>query len=512
MVQFDSSINRRRFLRRAVGGSVGLGLLGQHAELSATSQAKQAPRQDDWPQYQFDAGNAGYNPQGRAPARQLTLDWQKAVDGLDGALAVAEQTVYAPIYTDVPGKETPARNTLLALDAADGSTKWRAPMGDEGSVAVVDGTIYLADVGTRALDAADGSELWSTPHGSYYPFVTDRFVYVTEGVEACLALDRTDGSIRWESNFRATQILAVNNDTVYVGAEDGMVRALAATTGNRRWAQSLDDTNPELAAANGMAYAAAVRGFYALDGASGDVKWTIPSQRTPDTSYRENVSLPVIGDETVYVAVDGILHAVTADTGTEQWTYEYASPEHTAIMPPARVGDVIYAVDAPNRVVTLDAATGKRLGVYTVPFDGLDWAVVPAGGAVYVGGDAYNGEQSGLFKLGGEPVSPAPTATQTPTRTDIQTSTGTPTPTRSQTKTPTGSPTTSAVPTDGPTTTVASSPPATTTTAPSTETKTGTRMTQPTTEQTTATDGPGFGVLAALGGIGLYGWRSLTRE
>jgi hypothetical protein len=70
------------------------------------------------------------------------------------------------------------------------------PMDGEGSVAVVDGTIYLTDVGTRALDAADSSELWSTPHGSYYTFVTDRFVYVTEGVETCLALDRTDGSMK----------------------------------------------------------------------------------------------------------------------------------------------------------------------------------------------------------------------------------------------------------------------------------------------------------------------------
>lgn len=86
------------------------------------------------------------------------------------------------------------------------------------------------------------------------------------------------------------------------------------------------------------------------------------------------------------------------------------------------------------------------------------------------------------------------------------------TPTQTPTQTPTVSPTTSAAPTDGPTTTVPSSPPATTTTAPSTETMTGTRMTQTTTEQTTATDGPGFGVLAALGGIGLYGWRSLIRE
>lgn len=399
-----SPVTRRRFLASAVGGSVGVTLLGNRLTAPTVARATHPSSDSNWPQYQSDAGNSGYNPRGNAPARDLTLDWKKAVDGLNGAPAVAEQTVYAPIFTDVPGKETPSRNTLLALDTTDGSTKWRAPMDGKSSVAVVDGTVYLADGSTRALDATDGSELWSTPRGSYHTFVTNRFVYVTEGVEACLALDRTDGSIRWRSKFRATQILAVSNDTVYVGAEDGMVRALAATTGNRRWAQSLDDTNPDLAAANGMVYAAAVRGFYALDGASGDVKWTIPSQRIPDSSYRENVSLPVIGDETVYVAVDGILRAVTADTGTERWTYEYPSSDYMPTMPPARVGDVIYVVDAANRVVTLDATTGKRLGAYTVPFDGLDWAVVPADGAVYVGGDAYNEEQSGLFKLGGQPL------------------------------------------------------------------------------------------------------------
>lgn len=60
-----------------------------------------------------------------------------------------------------------------------------------------------------------------------------------------------------------------------------------------------------------MAYAAAVSGLYALDG-SGDVQRTIPSQRPTESSYRTSVSLSVIADGTVYVAVDGVLCAVTA--------------------------------------------------------------------------------------------------------------------------------------------------------------------------------------------------------
>lgn len=140
----------------------------------------------------------------------------------------------------------------------------------------------------------------------------------------------------------------------------------------------------------------------ALDGPSGEVQWTIPSQRKPNTSYHYNVSLPVIADGTVYVAVDDVLRAVAADTGTELWTYK-AADKTPAIIPPARVGDVIYYVDAPNRVVALNAETGKRVGAYTVPFNGLGWAIVPATGALYVGGGDEN-KNAGLFKIGGWPL------------------------------------------------------------------------------------------------------------
>lgn len=407
MDQSISSLTRRRFLASAAGGSVGWGLLGQRSPSPAVARATKssARARADWPQYQGDAGNTGYSPRGTAPARNLTLEWQANVDGLSGAPAVTNQTVYAPVFTETPGDETPPRHTLLALDATDGSVTWRAEMEGESSVAVIDGTVYLADGPTRALDAADGSERWATPRGSYHPVVTDRFVYVTEGVEECLALDRMDGSITWRSAFRATQIPAVDGDTVYAGAEDGSVHALAATTGTRRWTQPLDDTNPDLVAADGMAYAAAVSGLYALDGASGDVQWMIPSQRPPESSYRTNVSLPVIANGTVYVAVDGVLRAVSAATGNEKWTYESAAD--TPLIPPACVGDVIYYVDAPNRVVALNTATGTRLGTYTVPFNGLDRVIVPANGAIYVSGEAWQRDasnDSGLFKIGGQPL------------------------------------------------------------------------------------------------------------
>lgn len=200
-----------------------MGLLGQRSPAPAVAQATQSSARADWPQYQGDAGNTGYSPRGTAPARNLTLEWKTNVDGLNGTPAVTNQTVYAPTFTETSSDETPPRSTLLALDATDGSVKWRAEMKRASSVAVIDGTVYLADGPTRALNAADGSERWTTPRGSYHPVVTDRFVYVTEGVEECLALDRTDGSIAWRSAFRATQIPAVSGDTVYAGAEDGTV-------------------------------------------------------------------------------------------------------------------------------------------------------------------------------------------------------------------------------------------------------------------------------------------------
>lgn len=137
--------------------------------------------------------------------------------------------------------------SVIALDAADGTEQWRTDVGYgiRSSLAVTPDVVFAAGTGgwVSALDAADGTIIWQTQANNYElhsPVVTDETVFAgafSGGTNVC-ALTASDGTERWQFET-AEQILgdtfgrgihatpAVVDDVLFVSTGGGDVYALA---------------------------------------------------------------------------------------------------------------------------------------------------------------------------------------------------------------------------------------------------------------------------------------------
>ncbi len=161
-----------------------------------------------------------------------------------GLLAVAGGLVY---ITRTAG---PSKNIFSALRASDGSLLWSYPTGAFANVLVTNGVAYLTsnDGTVAALRASDGGLLWrytTTWPVDSPPEVVDGIVYVNANVDRSLgyltgyvdALRASDGALLWRYTIpeQVFNTPLVDGDTVYIGADNGIVYALQATTGVLLW-------------------------------------------------------------------------------------------------------------------------------------------------------------------------------------------------------------------------------------------------------------------------------------
>ncbi len=133
--------------------------------------------------------------------------------------AAATDAVYTTAYRE-DGVE------LLAIDAADGTVRWRAPADPtrHGPPVVADGLVYAGtDDGVVAFDAADGAEV-ATLHWRGSPVArVGSVVYATEG-GVLYALDADGGGVLWTYRTEQVQIQDTVGRTIYgVTPVDGTV-------------------------------------------------------------------------------------------------------------------------------------------------------------------------------------------------------------------------------------------------------------------------------------------------
>ncbi|MEF8814722.1 MAG: PQQ-binding-like beta-propeller repeat protein, partial [Halovenus sp.] len=192
--------------------------------------------------------------------------------------------------------------TFYSLDARDGSTRWRAGVGDSYLAAPdvvsladdegpIDGTVAFVGGSDRitAFNAREGIELWSFEAGRY--------------VSGPGILPPRDGSAR----DRTTVFVASSNDTVY---------ALDAHDGRELWSSPVKgvatlptiarpfDTPPDrpgytVFLGSGLAES---RGLFALAAADGSLRWHLGTEN-------DVVSSPAVVDERMAVAAGGTVFA-----------------------------------------------------------------------------------------------------------------------------------------------------------------------------------------------------------
>lgn len=167
--------------------------------------------------------------------------------------------------------------------------------------------------------------------------------------------------------------------------------------------------------ANGVCYIACGDRIYALDMATGNLKWRYPM----DVALTGTVkATPAVADGKLYFGTgDSKLYCLNAETGTFEWFFETRGAVRT---PPFVEGGILYFGADDNSIYTIDAATGDT--VWTKPFTARDdFAIGIAFGAGMIVGSCMDGNMYGvntsgkprwLFKLPSAPVKSSPIMTE----------------------------------------------------------------------------------------------------
>jgi outer membrane protein assembly factor BamB len=307
-----------------------------------------------------------------------------ALAASDGAIHWFQPKLTTSIY-DVPvlagdtlyvgAEDSNLNHVLAALNSADGSIRWTAPMSDSisSTPAISSDLIFVRD--SKALHAlrADGSPLWQLPipEGSLAsnestPVIAGGVVYVGSGANAFYALDARSGAVLWRVPLKAPVLSSptVANGLVYFGTSfgDAAVIALNIADGSQRWrvvdgdGTGAVDSSPVVAA--GTVYIGSDQGVvYALDAATGKARWQV----IPDKQYFDAVKTqPIVANGVVYVAIRAAvtevtkLWALSAQDGSTLWQYSgvtaYGS---TSVSPALGDGMVFFSGNGDHTVYAL---------------------------------------------------------------------------------------------------------------------------------------------------------------
>lgn len=308
--------------------------------------------------------------------------WQVSVGGaVQGKITLSGDTLYVPTMG----------GDLAALRAQNGTLLWR--FHTDGAIFsapfVQNGTVYFgsADHNVYALNAETGKPLWKTPTGGAVfggasgakdvicIGSTDKKIYgmdaktgkivwtmqgggmyqsqsATDGVRffvggwdnAFRALDAQSGADLWKHTFGksfyyspAIGSPAVDNGTVLVSSNDGVLHAMNAADGTILWevpGPSLGYSGPLLV--QNRVYQASLTSagrVFAFDAQTGKTLWDTP---TGAEIYDSSCVLAnANGTQTVYIgSVNGTMTALAADTGRMVWQYRLP-PGHLLSSPVA---------------------------------------------------------------------------------------------------------------------------------------------------------------------------------
>jgi outer membrane protein assembly factor BamB len=231
-----------------------------------------------------------------------------------------------------------------SLSTGSLNEQWSGDLGKPPytSPVVAGGQVFVAsnDYGIRAFDLS-GTAQWIQPSiGTYLstPAVnkSTTTLFVPEDTRAgqqgqedgafLRALDTATGNEQWRTQLGGTDTAVfaptVANDTIYLRTSSELV-VLNAVDGSVRWKHPspkmpsfssgpLMDLSP--AVTDGMVYVPDADGLSAIDSDDQSVIWEAKTGKVRAT--------PAVADSTVYLAdVSSGVHALDADTGTEQWTW-----------------------------------------------------------------------------------------------------------------------------------------------------------------------------------------------
>lgn len=270
--------------------------------------------------------------------------WAKRVDNPQGSVAIGEEVVVAL-----------AQSTVLGLDPETGESRWTGPESHvglfQGSPVVVDETVYVpTELSLLALDLADGTVRWKHTTGEETvatPAIIGETVYYGDHDTYVYALDATTGEEHWrvKTDAHVECNVVVVDDTVFAASNDGTLHALNAATGVHRWRYDVQSSPSVVASDGAHAYIATREALHAVEVSTGVSCWSAEY----GDSYAPGIA---VGDGRLYASLEnpnsnsrrlpGVLDAATGEVlGRAKGTFEskYARYGHG----PTVVDHAVYA-------------------------------------------------------------------------------------------------------------------------------------------------------------------------
>jgi outer membrane protein assembly factor BamB len=213
----------------------------------------------------------------------------------------------------------------------------------------------------RAIDVARGDLLWSFIAEGEIPFspaVTGNTVYVTSGDGRLYALNKNNGTKKWE--FRVPDFYSiasspiVSNDTAYFGSRDGYLYAINSNTGKMRWRFKTGggiDTSP-IITGNTLFFGSFDGYFYAVNTLTGKERWKYQTGDKIIGSPAEQDGIVFFGSR------DSFVYALQTKTGKLLWKVKTNGPIET---PPTITDNSIVIVNTNNTLYSLNIKTGKQI-------------------------------------------------------------------------------------------------------------------------------------------------------
>jgi len=218
-----------------------------------------------------------------------------------------------------------------------------------------------------------------------------------------LAIASKDGRIIWRTPVGGVKLApTIDEDMVYVGADDGSVVALKLASGEKAWDALIDEGVTSIAAHHGVAYVGGGNKYF----------YTLRNGKDAHPPFR--VGATVLGhiafdDDHVYFAArDNVIRALALGNGNQRWTAFVRNRPFDGVFAGGHI--VFVPLNASHDLPMFFAGNGKPSGTLALPNDAVlnllpDIQDSPAGvRLLVVTGGLNNQWQLTLFATTTEPA------------------------------------------------------------------------------------------------------------
>ncbi len=292
--------------------------------------------------------------------------------------------------------ETELKDTAIVLPAPETNADWAQP---GGSPTKVGGHLVLAEQPAQTWRASIGKGSSGTARLNAAPVVADGKVFTIDIAGQVSAFDAKSGAVLWRATVKLPKRgsraafgggVSAGDGRVYVATGYGIALAYDVATGKQLWEQALVQPlrGAPAVAAGRVFFLSQDNQLHALDGATGQVRWTVNG--TVETACILGSGAPAIALDTVVAGFcSGELNALRAENGRTVWQDQLARTGRSTAM--AALADIdgspvvdrgrVFAIGHGGRMVSLELATGQR--VWERNFAGV-WTPWAAGEFLYV--------------------------------------------------------------------------------------------------------------------------------